>query len=102
MGLWETDCVELDYHPSIWHIAFQVTLEELNQSVTWLTARGCPPEKVFGFDPVEQFVMAHNGMPYAQIHFDDPDDNSLELICPIENRGNVERRMYLSEWGEIS
>ena len=98
LGLWDTDCVEHDYHPSIRHLAFQVTLDELKKSVAWLIERGCPPRRAFGFEPVEPFVMAHHGMAHAKIHFDDPDGNSLELICPLENPGNVEGRMYLSEW----
>lgn len=98
LGLWETDRVELEYHPSIRHLAFQVTLDELKKSVAWLIERGCPPRRAFGFEPVEPFVMAHSGMAHAKIHFDDPDGNSLELICPLENPGNVMGRMYLSEW----
>lgn len=36
LGLWETDKVEIEYHPSIRHIAFQVSLERLKNSVSWL------------------------------------------------------------------
>ncbi len=39
LGLWETDKVELEYHPSIRHIAFQVSLEGLRHSVSWLNER---------------------------------------------------------------
>ena len=36
LGLWESENVQLEYHPSIRHIAFQVTLEDLKKSVGWL------------------------------------------------------------------
>jgi catechol 2,3-dioxygenase-like lactoylglutathione lyase family enzyme len=36
LGLWESKEVELDYHPSIRHVAFHVTLENLRSSVSCL------------------------------------------------------------------
>ncbi|MFN7253544.1 MAG: VOC family protein [Anaerobacillus sp.] len=102
LGLWETDKVELEYHPSIRHIAFQVSLEGLKKSVVWLNERGCEPREAFGFEPIEPFVMAHHGMAHAKIHFNDPDGNSLELICKIPNRKNITNRMYLSEWEKLN
>ena len=36
IGLWETDKVNIEYHPSIRHIAFQVELEDLKEAVEWL------------------------------------------------------------------
>ncbi|GAQ19591.1 glyoxalase family protein [Oceanobacillus picturae] len=101
LGLWETDKVELDYHPSIRHIAFQVTLEGLKNSVSWLHEREYKPREAFGFKPIEPFVMAHSGMAHAKIHFNDPDGNSLEFICNLPNPKNITKRMYLSEWEEL-
>lgn len=102
LGLWETDKVELEYHPSIRHIAFQVSLQGLKNSVAWLNEKGYEPRKAFGFKPVEPFVMAHNGMAHAKIHFNDPDGNSLEFICKLENPENISKRMYLSEWEQLN
>lgn len=102
LGLWETEKVELEYHPSIRHIAFQVTLEGLKNSVTWLNEKGYKPRKAFGFEPVEPFVMAHNSVAHAKIHFNDPDGNSLEFICKIPNPKNIAGRMYLSEWEALN
>ncbi len=98
LGLWETNKVELEYHPSIRHIAFQVSLEDLKKSVAWLSERGYKPREAFGFEPTEPFVMADSGVAHAKIHFNDPDDNSLELICKLENPKNITERMYLTEW----
>ncbi|WP_328138216.1 hypothetical protein [Peribacillus frigoritolerans] len=64
LGLWETDKVEVEYHPSIRHIAFQVTLEDLKNSVVWLKSKDYKPREAFGFDPSEPFVMPHE--EYAQ------------------------------------
>lgn len=102
LGLWETDKVELEYHPSLRHIAFQVSLEGLRHSVSWLNERGYKPREAFGFKPIEPFVMAHSGMAHAKIHFNDPDGNSLEFICKIDNPKNITNRMYLSEWEQLN
>ncbi|WP_100372346.1 VOC family protein [Bacillus sp. FJAT-45037] len=101
LGLWESDRVDLEYHPSIRHIAFEVTLEDLKNSVDWLNDREFAPREAFGFKPTEPFVMAHNEMAHAKIHFNDPDGNSLELICPLQNEKGITGRMYLSEWEQV-
>ncbi|MDF1996629.1 VOC family protein [Peribacillus frigoritolerans] len=102
LGLWETDKVEVEYHPSIRHIAFQVTLEDLKNSVVWLKSKGYKPREAFGFDPSEPFVMPHEEYAHAKIHFNDLDGNSLELICKLENPKKIMQRMYLSEWEHIN
>ncbi|MBO1580500.1 VOC family protein [Bacillus sp. XF8] len=102
LGLWETDKVELEYHPSIRHIAFQVSLEGLKNSVAWLNEKGFEPREAFEFKPVEPFVIAHSGIAHAKIHFNDPDGNSLEFICKLENPKNITKRMYLSEWEQLN
>ncbi|SNZ14723.1 Predicted lactoylglutathione lyase [Terribacillus aidingensis] len=98
LGLWESDKAELAYHPSIRHVAFQVSLENLKGASQWLKERGYQPREAFGFEPHEAFVMAHDNMAHAKIHFNDIDGNSLELITKIENPHKITGRMYLSEW----
>ncbi|QAS54553.1 VOC family protein [Halobacillus litoralis] len=104
LGLWQTDKVEVEYHPSIRHIAFEVSLEGLKHSVTWLTNKGYTPREAFGFEPSEPFVMPNpnGGFGHAKIHFNDPDGNSLEFICKVSNPADLTERMYLSEWEELS
>ncbi|MDO6448830.1 VOC family protein [Oceanobacillus profundus] len=102
LGLWESENVQLEYHPSIRHIAFQVTLEDLKKSVGWLQSIGYEPREAFGFKPVEPFVMPHESYAHAKIHFNDPDGNSLELICKLENPKKIAKRMYLSEWEQLN
>ena len=102
LGLWQCEQVELDYHPSIRHIAFQVSIENLKQSVTWLAERGHTPREAFGFKPIEPFMMPHAEYAHAKIHFNDPDGNSLELIAKMDNLHGLTERMYLSEWERMN
>lgn len=51
LGLWNTDKVEVEYHPSIRHIAFEVSLESLKDSVNWLTKRATHLGKPLGLNP---------------------------------------------------
>lgn len=102
IGLWETDKVEIEYHPSIRHLAFQVELEDLKAAVEWLKEKDIYAREAFGFKPVEPFVMAHNHYAHAKLHFDDPDGNSIELICKLPNPLNITNRMYLSEWENLN
>lgn len=101
LGLWKTEKVEVEYHPSIRHIAFEVSIEGLKHSVDWLKNRGYEPRKAFGFEPTEPFVMPNSDFAHAKIHFNDPDGNSLEFICKLENPKKVKERMYLSEWEQL-
>ena len=102
LGLWETEKVEVEYHPSIRHIAFEVSLDGLKGSVAWLKNKGYEPREAFGFEPIEPFVMPHKDYAHVKIHFNDPDGNSLEFICKIDNPQGIMKRMYLSEWERVN
>lgn len=102
LGLWETDNVKLEYHPSIRHVAFQVSLDDLKNSVAWLRDREVKPREAFGFEPIEPFVMPHQQYAHAKIHFNDPDGNSLEFICKLKNPKEIATHMYLSEWEQLN
>lgn len=102
LGLWETEKVEVEYHPSLRHIAFEVSLSGLKDSVAWLKNKGYEPREAFGFEPIEPFVMPHKDYAHAKIHFNDPDGNSLEFICKMENPHGITKRMYLSEWERLN
>ncbi|WP_230309386.1 hypothetical protein [Planomicrobium sp. YIM 101495] len=56
LGLWDTEKAEVEYHPSIRHIAFEVSIEGLKHTVEWLKNRGYEPRKAFGFEPTELFL----------------------------------------------
>lgn len=83
IGLWlAPELAALPYHPAIRHAAFRVDWEGLLRSAAWLKARGIEPAP-FGRQPdAAPFVRPHQAN--ASIYFDDPDGNSLELMCSVE------------------
>lgn len=102
LGLWEAEEARSKYHPSTRHIAFSTSLQQLKNAVTWLKEKGINPRGEFGFEPIEPFVMVTNdNIAHAKIYFNDPDQNSLELICRLENNSRITKNMYLSEWESI-
>lgn len=102
LGLWESDKVELPYHPSIRHIAFRVEKEDMLLAKQWLNEKGIAIRTSFGFDEQRQpIVLPNNPHTHAAIYFDAPDGNSIELITPI--RLDVQEdfnMMTLEEWLE--
>ncbi|MBO0999251.1 hypothetical protein IOC57_16060 [Bacillus sp. SD075] len=70
--------MEVEYHPSLWHTAFQVSLEDLKSSVACLEDRGYAPRG--GLHPIEPFVMPHGEYAHAKIHFSDRDGNRLDKL----------------------
>ncbi|MBV6685074.1 VOC family protein [Rossellomorea sp. RS05] len=96
IGLWEGEQANIPYHASIRHIAFRVELEDLRTAKEWLKERGIAMREEFGFQPVEPIVMPDQA--HAMVYFHDPDGNSLEFICRLENEPEEKPDMYLSEW----
>ncbi|OHX52517.1 glutathione transferase [Planococcus salinarum] len=100
LGLWETEKAETPYHPSLRHIAFHVSIEDLRNAKDWLETRGVAGRTAFGFSPEQQpLILPNNPHAHAAIYFHDPDGNSLELIAPL--RLDVEEEfeiMSLDEW----
>lgn len=91
LGLWKSDHVSTPYHPSIRHIAFYVSLDDLRRSQKWMNDNG---------------LEVRDNNYHAVIYFYDPDGNSLELISPLklddENTVNYEDKMTLSRWLELN
>lgn len=102
LGLWETDVSQYPYHPSIRHVAFEVTLEDLKKSISWLKERQITTREAFGFEGTEPFVSPHEDKAYAKIRFYDLDGNSLEFITELKNPKHLHKKMYLSDWLEIN
>lgn len=102
LGLWESESVELPYHPSIRHIAFRVEKEDIILAKKWLNEKGITIRTSFGFNEQRQpLVLPNNPHAHAAIYFDDPDCNSIELITPI--RLDVQedfKMMTFEEWLE--
>jgi len=100
LGLWESDKVELPYHPSIRHIAFRVDKEDIKLAKKWLNEKGIAIRTSFGFDEERQpLILPNNPHAHAAIYFDDPDGNSIELITPIRLDFQEDfTMMTLEEW----
>lgn len=100
LGLWQSEQVNLPYHPSIRHIAFHVELEDMLKAQDWLKERGIEVREDMGFKPHQQpLVLANNPHAHAAIYFNDPDGNSLELITPVAIDSTKEfKKMQLTEW----
>ncbi|MFK4294578.1 VOC family protein [Bacillus sp. RC250] len=82
LGLWEGNEYETRYHPSLRHIAFRVSYEDLKESLKWLDFIQVEAVPFGNRESIEPFIRPHQGN--ASVYFKDPDGNSLELICHIE------------------
>ncbi len=80
------------------HIAFRVTLPQVEASVAALRAAGLTPLDGLSRNEInEPLVLAW--MPAASVYFDDPDGHSLEYICMLPDPPRPDlARVSLSEW----
>ncbi|AVK96557.1 VOC family protein [Lysinibacillus sphaericus] len=84
IGLWECKEAQLDYHPSIRHLAFKIDEEDAGRVKQWLQSIGIEIKTAFGFTPSQQpLVLPNHPHAHAAIYFADPDGNSIELITPL-------------------
>ncbi|MCA0988581.1 VOC family protein [Guptibacillus algicola] len=100
LGLWDSEQVDLPYHPSIRHVAFHVDREDFTHAKAWLESRDIQVREAFGFTPDRQpLVLPNNPQAHAAIYFNDLDGNSLELIAPLRIDVDEEFEMVaLDEW----
>lgn len=82
LGLWEGNEYETRYHPSLRHIAFRVSYEDLKKSLKWLDAIQVEAVPFGRRKTIEPFIRPNQGN--ASVYFKDPDGNSLELMCHVE------------------
>ncbi|MFD9626570.1 VOC family protein [Peribacillus muralis] len=47
LGLWETNQVEIPYHPSIRHVALQIDIDDMTSAKDWLNRKGMAMVKWF-------------------------------------------------------
>lgn len=103
LGLWEGREHATPYHPSLRHIAFRVSYEDLKQSLAWLASIQVEAVPFGRGTSVEPFVRPHQGN--ASVYFDDPDGNSLELMCYVEVPNELKHitdKLSLEEWEAIA
>jgi catechol 2,3-dioxygenase-like lactoylglutathione lyase family enzyme len=102
IGLWEINEYETPYHPSLRHIAFRVSYEDLKRSLTWLESLDIEAVPFGSRTSVEPFVRPYQGN--ASVYFNDPDGNSLELICYLEvpkELQHITEKFSITEWENL-
>ncbi|MNJ40550.1 VOC family protein [Paenibacillus bouchesdurhonensis] len=103
LGLWEGREHATPYHPSLRHIAFRVSYEDLKRSLVWLASIQVEAVPFGGRTSIEPFVRPYQGN--ASIYFDDPDGNSLELMCYVEvpeELKHITNKLSINEWEDLS
>ena len=94
LGLWSIGTSPLRLRL---HIAFDVALQHVFDSVRALRDAGLTPRSGDGAPTEEPIVLAW--MPAASVYFDDPDGHSLEFICMLDDTPRPELgRVPWSEW----
>lgn len=102
LGLWGCHEVKTPYHPSVRHIAFTVSYEDLKSSVKWLQSLDIDAMPFGKRQTVEPFVRPYQGN--ASVYFQDPDGNSLEFISFIDvppEQKFVKKVLSLKEWEQL-
>lgn len=102
LGLWEGNEYEIRYHPSLRHIAFRVSYEDLKESLKWLDSIQIEAVPFGNRESIEPFIRPHQGN--ASVYFKDPDGNSLELICHVEVPNELKHitdKLSFVDWEEL-
>ncbi|OWR32331.1 extradiol dioxygenase [Saccharibacillus sp. O23] len=102
LGLWEGDAYQTPYHPSLRHLAFRVSYEELKNSVKWLQDRDIEAVPFAEGDPIDPFVRPSQGN--ASVYFKDPDGNSLEFMCFVDvpdRLKSIPNKFSMTEWEKL-
>jgi catechol 2,3-dioxygenase-like lactoylglutathione lyase family enzyme len=95
LGLW---CIGTSPLRLRLHIAFDVALPRVFESVAALRRAGITPRSGGGDQPIEEPVVLA-WMPAASVYFDDPDGHSLEFISMLDETPRPELgRVSWSEW----
>lgn len=96
LGLWSIGSAPLRMRL---HIAFTVTVAQVEQAPAWLRARGVVPRDGGGGAAIDEPVV-FPWMPAASVYFDDPDGHSLEYIAllPDAPRPEMAGIVALSAW----
>ena len=99
LGLWSIHSSPMSMRL---HIAFRVTLPQVENSIAALRAAGLTPLSGFGRREIsEPVVLAW--MPAASVYFDDPDGHSLEYICMLPDPPRPDLALVtLSEWRSLN
>ncbi|MDQ0185609.1 VOC family protein [Cytobacillus kochii] len=101
LGLWQGEEYKLPYHPSVRHVAFRVSYENLKRSLNWLETKGIEAVPFGNRKSVAPFIRSHQSN--ASVYFKDPDGNSLELMCTVDTPEELQKvckKWSITEWEE--
>lgn len=83
------------------HVAFRVTLPQVEAAIPVLRAAGITPRNGGGGPEITEPVVIP-WMPAASVYFDDPDGHSLEYICMLPDAPRPDLgRVRLSHWRNL-
>ena len=83
------------------HIAFDVELGQVFESIQALRAAGLTPQSGTGTPIDEPIVLSW--MPAASVYFDDPDGHSLEFISMLQETPRPDLgQLSWSEWRRMT
>lgn len=101
LGLWEGEEFKTQYHPSLRHLAFTISYEDMKSSLEWLENKGISAVPFGSRTSVAPFVRPYQGN--ASVYFEDPDGNSLELMCYVEVPEHLREneKVSIEEWEEL-
>jgi catechol 2,3-dioxygenase-like lactoylglutathione lyase family enzyme len=95
LGLWSIHSAPMAMRL---HIAFRVTLDQVEASVAALRGAGLTPRDG-GRGPAITEPVVLTWMPAASVYFDDPDGHALEYICMLPDPPRPDlQRVPLSAW----
>ncbi len=102
LGLWQGEAPLTPYHPSLRHVAFRVTYADLKKALGWLASIGAEAVPLGRRTSVQPFIRPNQGN--ASVYFDDPDGNSLELMCAVDVPDELKKiteKLSFGEWESL-
>ncbi|WP_342043533.1 VOC family protein [Bacillus sp. OTU2372] len=102
LGLWEGKEYQTPYHPSLRHIAFRVTYQDLKESLKWLESIQVEPVPFERRTSIKPFVRPNQ--ENASVYFADPDGNSLELMCYVDvpnELKHITKKLSFEDWEHL-
>ena len=103
LGLWEGNEYQTPYHPSLRHIAFRVSYENLKESLKWLDSIQVKVVPFGSRKSIEPFIRPYQ--ENASVYFEDPDGNSLEMMCSVEVPNalkHINDKLSFEDWEQLA
>jgi glutathione S-transferase len=105
--LWQGNQYQTPYHPSLRHIAFRVSnenfKESLKESLKWLDSIQVKVVPFGSRKSIEPFIRPYS--ENASVYFEDPDGNSLEMMCYVEVPNalkHITDKLSFEDWEELA